>query len=297
MHDIIEQAQDKVFLRSIVENNYRLPADIDAHAFAKALLDNLGTLDAELRDELLYLILAHAFIDDENAQRFSTAQVEDVLLTSIDEQHLFYGIGETETDSVFMRSFSNLIVAAILFADRKQQRLSEQVVRQLQEALLHYTREERDWRGYVQGKGWAHAAAHLADTLDEIAQSRYATTADREAVLEALAHLAKLPVPLSYEEDERLAFGAYGIIARQQQAEPFVKNWLHAFIVVREETVPGGTEADVASWVSAANAKNFLRSLYFRLLWSSKAAFLLEPILNILKKLDPLPSDWAANAE
>jgi len=196
-----------------------------------------------------------------------------------------------------MRSFSNLIVAAILFADRQKQRLSEQAVRQVQEALLRYTREERDWRGYIKGKGWAHAAAHLADTLDEIAQSRYAISADREAVLEALAYLAKLPMPLSYEEDERLAFAAYGMIARQQLAEQFVKNWLHAFNVVREETVPGGTEADVASWISAANAKNFLRSLYFCLLWSNKAAFLLESILDILKKLDPLPPEWAASVE
>lgn len=297
MNTITEQAQDKAFLRSIVDNNYRLPADIDAHAFAKALLDNLGTLDAELRDELLYMILAHAFMDDENAQRFSTAQVEEVLLTSVDGQHLFYGIGEVDTDSVFMRSFSILIVAAILYADRQKLRLSEQVARQVQEAILRYTHEERDWRGYIKGKGWAHAAAHLADALDEIAQFRYTTPIEREVILEALAYLAKLPVPLGYEEDERLAFAAYGMIARQQVAEQFVKNWLHAFIVVREETVPGGTEADVASWVSAANTKNFLRSLSFRLLWSNKAPFLLEPMLDVLKKLDPLPPDWIASVE
>src|SRR5258708_22502653 len=51
-----------------------------------------------------------------------------------------------------MRSFSLLIIAAILFADAKTPRLSEQVTRQAQTALLHYAKEEKDWRGYIKGK-------------------------------------------------------------------------------------------------------------------------------------------------
>jgi hypothetical protein len=51
--------------------------------------------------------------------------------------------------------------------------------------------------------------------------------------------------------------------------------------------VPGGTEQDRASWTSAANAKNFLRSLYFRLVWNQPLSTLLESISNVLKRLNP----------
>ena len=55
--------------------------------------------------------------------------------------------------------------------------------------------------------------------------------------------------------------------------------------------MPGLTEQNVATWTRAANAKNFVRSLYFRLLWNKKGLFLLEPLSNVLRQLDPLPAE------
>jgi hypothetical protein len=244
-----------------------------------------------LRDNLTYSILAHAIIDQDSQQKLTTSQVEDLLLTCIDEEHLFYHIGEAGTDTVFMRSFSLLIIAAILFADAKTPRLSEQVTRQAQIALLHYAKEEKDWRGYIRGKGWAHAAAHLSDALDECAQNRYMITPDREAVMSTIRDLARLPEPLCYEEDDRLAFTAYRVIANQLVEEAFLAEWIESFFVQREQDVVAN-EQNVVSWVRASNAGNVLRSLYFRLLWSNKAAHLLEPISNVLRRLDSIPAEW-----
>src|SRR5260370_6274089 len=168
-----------------------------------------ASTDPQLRDNLTYSFLAHAIIDVESEKKLTTSQVEDLLLTCIDEEHLFYHIGEAGTDTVFMRSFSLLIIAAILFADAKTPRLSEQVTRQAQTALLHYAKEEKDWRGYINGKGWAHAAAHLSDALDECAQNRYIARPDREAVLRTIKELPSLPEPPCTEQRDRLAFTAY----------------------------------------------------------------------------------------
>ncbi|GAC1565024.1 MAG: hypothetical protein NVS3B14_01480 [Ktedonobacteraceae bacterium] len=66
MRNVAELATDKTYLRSIAETHYRLPGDIDHFAFLRALLQNFDTTDAELRDELTYMILAHAIIDQEN---------------------------------------------------------------------------------------------------------------------------------------------------------------------------------------------------------------------------------------
>jgi len=290
MRDINELASDKAYLRSIANNHYELPDDIDRFAFLQALLQNFATTDAELRDELTYMILAHAIIDQETADRLPADQRETVLLACLDDAHLFYHIGETSTDSVFMRSFSLLIIAALLYADAQLQQISQEATRKTQTALLSYAREERDWRGYIKGKGWAHSVAHLSDALDEIAQHRYTSTADREAVMQTFTYLATLPEPLCYEEDDRLSFAAYRLIAANMLEAPFLETWVESLFVTRTEEVPGLTEQDVTRWIRAANAKNFLRSLYFRLLWNQKSPSLLECISAVLRKLDPSPT-------
>ena len=297
MPNIAELAADKAFLRSIAGNAYKLPGDLDHFVFLKALVQNFASTDAQLRDELTYMILAHAVIDEESSHVLSTSQREELLLTCVDSDHLFYGIDESGSDSVFMRSFSLLIVAALLFADAKRRQLSEGVTRQAHVALMRYAKEERDWRGYIQGKGWAHAAAHLSDALDECAQNRYMLMPDREAVMQTLTHLATLPVPLCYEEDDRMAFAAYRVISNKLVDEAFLETWVESFFVSRTEEVPGLTEQDVSNWVRAANAKNFLRSLYFRLLWNQKAPFLVERIANVLRRLDPIPAEESSGEE
>ncbi len=290
MRDINELASDKAYLRSIANNHYQLPEEIDLFAFLLALLPNFATTDAELRDELTYMILAHAIIDNETAGRLPANQREALLLTCIDHEHLFYHIGDASSDSVFMRSFSLLIIAALLYADARLQQISQEATRKTQTALLRYAREERDWRGYIKGKGWAHSVAHLMDALDEIAQNRYMSLPDREAVMHIIVHLATLPEPLCYEEDDRQSFAAYRVIAAGMVDNAYLEPWVESFFVTRTEEAPGGTEQDVTSWVRAANAKNFLRSLYFRLLWNQKAPSLLERISGVLKRLDPGPT-------
>jgi Protein of unknown function (DUF2785) len=295
MRDINELASDKAYLHSIANNHYQLPEDIDRFAFLRALLQNFATTDAELRDELTYMILAHAIIDQETAGRLPAEQRETLLLTCIDDEHLFYHIGDAGSDSVFMRSFSLLIIAALLYTDAQLQQISEEATRKAQTALLRYAREERDWRGYIKGKGWAHSVAHLSDALDEIAQNRYLSQADRESVMQTLTYLATLPEPLCYEEDDRISFAAYRLIAADMVEDAFLETWVESLFITRTEEVPGLTEQDVTRWIRAANAKNFLRSLYFRLLWNEKAPRLLERISGVLKRLDPSPTPGEAN--
>ena len=275
MHYITRQGTNKEFLRSIAEKNYELPSDIDAYDFAQALLVNLGSPDGELRDELSYMILASGIIDK---GMLSAEQMNALLTTVLDAQHLFYAIGEVNTDSVFMRSFSNLIVAAILYTDARNPVITEQVVQHTKTTLLAYAEQERDWRGYVEGKGWAHAMAHLADALDECAQNSYMLPEDRQDILQMLRQLAQLPESLYHEEDMRLATSAQHIIIGREVPNTFVDDWLELCFVERA--------SDVSSWISATNVKNFLRSLYFLLIWDNMLPVVSTHILDILKRLD-----------
>jgi hypothetical protein len=120
------------------------------------------------------------------------------------------------------------------------------------------------------------------------------TQADREGVMYTLTYLATLPEPLCYEEDDRLSFAAYRLIAPGMVDDAFLETWVESLFVTRTEEVAGLTEQDMAHWTSAANVKNFLRSLYFRLLWNQKAPALVERITGILKRLDPSPAPGEA---
>ncbi len=275
MQDFREKIADKQFLRSITDDNYTIPAGIDSFAFASALLPNLGSTDEELRDELSYMILASGIIDK---HKLTEQQLQELLFNVLDQDHLFYRVGEMNTDAVFMRSFSTLIVAAILYTDNGDPQLPPDVVRQAKDALLRYARVEKDWRGYVEGKGWAHAMAHLADALDECAQHASMSENDRQDILKTLSWLIKLPDPLYHEEDMRLANVAYRIIVAKQVSENFLDQWLASCYVERGP--------DVSSWMSASNSKNFLRSLFFLLTWDNMAIGLASRISNALKKQD-----------
>lgn len=280
MADLTVQATDKHFLRTIVQRDYALPANLDPYAFARVLLSNLGSPDSELRDELSYMIFANGIIAQ---QKLTPAQLIDVLRTALDASHLFYKIGESGTDSVFMRSFSNLAIAAILYSDAQQQALPLELVQQTRAALLRYAQEERDWRGYVKDKGWAHALAHLADALDECAQHRAMRVKERAEMLETVGKLARQSVPLYHEEDVRLAKVAYHIILLKQIDDDFLEGWLERCFVPRE--------ANVASWTRSTNAKNFLRSLYFLLHWQSVATVFAERISSVLQQQDAVYMD------
>jgi Protein of unknown function (DUF2785) len=265
--NLTELATQKEFLQALIAENYRLLADYDPYTLLKALLPALGSNDGYLRDKQAYSIMAQIILADFATYPLTGAQREELLLTCIDQDHLFSHIGEVGTDSVFMRTFSSLIVAAILFNDHQNPHISEEVAGRVIQAMLTYAHQERDYRGYLMGgKGWAHSIAHLADALDEGAKNRYTTADGYTAILETLTYLASLPEPLGYGEDERLAFVALGIIARQSVDLASLKTWIASLAIIREGDVL--EDEGVTSSIRSLNVRNFLRSLYFLLQWN-----------------------------
>ena len=271
------QAADKHFLLTIVHNNYRLPSGIDPYAFTLALLPNFASTDSELRDDISYMILARGIIDK---QRLSKEQLQSLLEIVLDDQHLFYRIGSSGTDDIFIRSFSNLVIAALLFNDSHHPAFGAEIVHNVKEKLLQYATREKDWRGYVTGKGWAHALAHLSDALDECAQHPGITRADREEILRGISRLATLPVPFFNEEDVRLARIPYHIILGRQVSEEFIEGWL--------PTCAASRKSNVESWRRVTNSKNFLRSLYFLLYWDNASSVVIDQVADLLKKIEEI---------
>lgn len=85
------------------------------------MMDNIGSLDPILRDELIYGTLLHWIAKS----RFTFEQLRDLLNISLGSSHLFYNLGDKDQEAVFKRTFSVLIVALIINKHRKENFLSK----------------------------------------------------------------------------------------------------------------------------------------------------------------------------
>jgi hypothetical protein len=263
----------KAQLQAIAQDDYRLPAGLDHFELALEMLRQIGSLDPELRDDLIYRTLLKWTVNG----LFSHEQLSALLAIALDNDHLLHRLGEQNTDSVFTRAFSSLTVVLPLYAHRRDPFLSSAQVQATLAKVLLYLSQEKDLRGYVEGKGWAHATAHAADVLDELAQC---DEVDRLGLVEILAAIrARMSVPDSvfiHEEDERMAYAALSLIQRGTLSDAEIKAWISSFAPI-EKT--GDVARDRHRLV---NVKNFLRSLYFQSWHRHLVEFIQLPVSETL---------------
>lgn len=281
--DLQAMVQDQAFLKTILDSEFVFPyKGISAPQLALALMPNLKSTDPVLRDDLSYSIEARILIDG----LLSSEEVTELLNIAMSDEYLFSGIGEVETDTVFSRTFSVLVIAAALDADAETRILSPEQIHHIVSVVLEYIKREKDHRGYVDGKGWAHAVAHTADALDSCAHHPVLTVEERTAILNTIAELVVRSDSFTHNEDDRLAFPVYRIIQAQQITYDYLRDWIF-------ELEPQD------SMVRLDNVQHFLQSLYFLVFWEDVNHPILQDISVQLKKLNTfyrhgiLPMDTA----
>lgn len=122
------------------------------------LLPWIASTDGELRDNLVYTALCDIF----EAETLQQGELEWVLAELVSDRYLFHGLGPADGDDVFRRSFSLLVIDAIL-ETQPARHMPSRTLQQVWNAYRDYVTRENDLRGYVDGKGWAHSLAHGAD--------------------------------------------------------------------------------------------------------------------------------------
>ncbi|MBY3620308.1 DUF2785 domain-containing protein [Acinetobacter sp. CUI P1] len=270
MNDTREQLI--IDLQRIEENDYELRSGEQLGDYVKLMLEYIGDPLPELRDDLIYSTF-YKWIKEK--QWFREAELRELLLILLDEEHLFYNIGSKEDQAVFTRTFSVLVVALILQRHREQAFLDSAEFTNVKEALIRYYEEEQDLRGFMPEEGWAHAAAHGADALDELVLCSESDAAIREEVLAVIQRmLYNEQYIFSDEEDERIATIVATIVDHHLLPQQSIVDWISNL----EQC--GGWPRSRGQYVARANTKNFVRSLYFRLLPMKNKPDMVEALLK-----------------
>lgn len=238
-------------LSRVREAVYELPAGIDPASLLPDMLAEVGNPDPTLRDELIYTTFVYWI---ELKPQFDPPALRHILTTAV--SNLQVGLGEIASDTLFVRSFSMLLIPLVLIRHREQAFLTPAEIHRLKADVLSYLAAEQDLRGYIPGQGWGHAVAHAADALSELAAC---AELDEQALLDLLTAIQQkvaMPVVYTHSEEERLVDAVMSIYERQLVER--WRFWLLAFDhLYNKVDVPEG-------YYRFVNIKNFLQSLYYR---------------------------------
>ena len=271
----------KDLLIQVKENDYNVPEGVDLDALLDDMLSFLGDPDSELRDELICTIF-YTWADEEVAA-FTTKQMHKILNTCVSDRYLFLGVGENGTDTVFTRSFSSLYIGLALCRHDEDPYLSDEEVENIKLALSSYVRQEKDFRGYVDGKGWAHSMAHVSDALNDLVFCDCLTREDLLEILDTVKVIV-LNTPIVYEagEDDRVATVFESVCEREMLSNEDIVKWLESLDYPFDRTA--GEYPQV--FYSHINRRHFLRCIYFLLLSLDGFAEVAEYVKEMLKRIE-----------
>ncbi|RXJ04397.1 DUF2785 domain-containing protein [Anaerobacillus alkaliphilus] len=223
------------------------------------MLNNIGTIDSELRDKLIYATLAKWIQED----HLNNKQVRYILDRCLSNSHLLYCIGDNNSDSVFIRSFSALVIASLMNKDRETKLFTEEEFSMVFDKSVLYLGLEKDTRGFVDEKGWAHAIAHGADLLDSCVKHPRYCSEYHEITLETISTCLFHGVIYIDDEDERLVFVIQSLIDKGMEDEVLV-SWIDNLSKkIKEVHIVEGYS--LKFFRTKTNIMNFYKTLYFSL--------------------------------
>ncbi|WP_419957384.1 DUF2785 domain-containing protein [Psychrobacillus psychrotolerans] len=246
----------------------------------KSMIEHIGSSDGELRDQLIYSWFYHLIINKNLLDQDLLKELLEVALKDL----LLKGIGDKDTDTVFTRSFTTLLIALFLSRDNEDDFLSQDVILQVKNKIVDYINLEKDLRGYIPYKGWAHSVAHVADTLDELIKSKKVDVKYFGEILNALWDKVLVSTTVYiHEEEERILVPILEMLERGLEIKEIqsllqqMPGELHKQkMLVKEEEY----------WYLYANCKSFLKSFLIEVQKRPK----LYPLQKSIE--DCLESEW-----
>jgi len=248
---------DVAYWEGVVARDCAVPEDRPLDDLTVELVELLGSPDPHLRADLAHRVL-HAWVAE---------GVYDDLLAALGDgvcEGFKTGLGEDGTDTVFRRSYSARVLAAVIERDNIVHAVHPANVLEWGDRGLAWLVQERDLRGYVVGRGWACPVAYGADLLRALAMSRHLDEGGLMVLLDTIADRLLMPTkhPLLNHEDDRLAYATMALLHRNvvdmALLGPWVERLSHAWSEYEhpDALVPAQTPNTLA----------FVRALHLQLL-------------------------------
>lgn len=248
------------YWQAVLATGVDVPRDRPLDELTAELVGMLGHPDPRRRDRIAYTVLAS----------WIGLGVYDDLLVGIGDglaAGLRQGLGEDGTDSVLRRSFSARVLTEAVARDNQARLLTDDQVIAWGDRTTAWLLRERDLRGFVPGRGWAHALAHGADLVGMLARSRHLSAPHLSVLLDVVADRLLDPTPhvLRHGEDDRLAHAVMCVLHRDLVDDEALESWLARLGAGLRH--PDASRPELVEWPSpaVANTRGFLRSLHLQL--------------------------------
>ena len=244
------------FWEQVVADGLKVPQDRSLVEMTEDLTRMLGDPDPEVRDGIAFPTMA-TWIDE---------GVYDDLLGGLGDgmcHGLDIGLGDIESDTVFRRSFSALILTECIDRTTRAGLGGPDVVLRWGDRIMSWYSRERDLRGFVPGKGWAHAVAHGADALGALARSPVLGRLELTVILDVIADRLLAPTEAFFVcgEGDRLAFATMHLLRRDVLGIDVLEPWVARLAA----GAVGRGSINRNPYMVAGNVQGYLRSLHLQL--------------------------------
>ncbi len=244
------------YWQQVIERGLQVPPDRPLDELTAELTAMLGDPNPMIREEVALATLG-IWIGE---------GVYDELLAGLGDgmcTGLGVGVGEVGTDTVFRRSYSALVLVECIDRDSKHALVSADTLLNWGDRLSSWFVREQDLRGYVPGKGWAHAASHGADAIAALARSPRFGTSELTVLLDVIADRLLLPTDEFFVagEADQMARAVIHVLRRDLLGLKLLEPWINR---IAQQAVPHPAPG-VHPYQVAGNAQAFLRSLQLQL--------------------------------
>jgi hypothetical protein len=198
---------------------------------ALEIADLAASTDPSLRDSCGYETLAAWIYRDNLVTGEQLEALRRKLLPAMTSH-----IGESQNDTVFRRSFSALYMSILAAQDLRKPFLAAAGFKETLDTALRCYAEEKDLRGYVPVKGWAHATAHVADLLKLLARSSHLSAEDQKRIVDGVSQRCRTAhVVFTWGEDARMAAALLSIVDRKDFDASSFESWFQVLITENNE--------------------------------------------------------------
>ncbi|MCW2845752.1 MAG: hypothetical protein JWN22_3668 [Nocardioides sp.] len=258
----------------VLSDGLVVPSDRPLDDLTAELTRMLGSPDPALRDGTAYPALS-TWID---------RGVYDHLLAGLGDgmaAGLKVGLGDRDTDTVFRRAFSVLVLAECIDRDNARALVPSAKIFDWGDRVATWYLREADVRGFVPGKGWAHTVAHGADAIGALAESPHFATSELTVLLDVLADRVLLPVDHVFAngEPDRIAMATMRLLRRNIVPLSVLEPWVARLAAAAARS---GTGTDGDPFLATGNAEAYLRALYLQLSLGGAAPAVRSDLLLVL---------------